>query len=192
MTDISTSIMKTPVLTPAEGLNRQTFLALMWALSHPGRIYEFDASQGQLPDNLAAIGNCLLDLETTFYTPDAMLAQRLEQTTARRVPTDDAAYHFYPQVRQQDLQSIERAPVGDMLYPDRSATLILGCSLGQGAEIRLSGPGIEDQETLRVHYLPADLWALRKQTLRYPIGWDIFLVDKNRVVGLPRTTQIEH
>lgn len=180
-----------PTLSEAEARNRQTFLALMWSLSHPGRIHEFDASQKHLPDNLAAIGDCLLDLETTFFTPDPLLARRLEQTTARPAPAEEAAYHFYPQVRGQDLDAIKRAPVGDMLYPDRAATLILGCSLAQGMELMLSGPGIKTQKSIRVHYLPTDLWALRKQTLRYPIGWDMFLVDKNRVMGIPRTTLIE-
>lgn len=182
--------MTTPTLSRAEGVNRQTFLALMWALSHPGRTYEFDAAVAQPPENLAAIGDCLLDLETTFFTPDAALGQRLEQTTARRVPADEAAYHFYPQVREQDLQEIERASVGDMLYPDRSATLVLGCTLGQGVEMTLSGPGIQQQATIQVGSVPHALWTLRAQTLRYPIGWDIFLVDKNQVVGLPRTTEL--
>jgi len=36
-----------------------------------------------------------------------------------------------------------------------------------------------------------DCWTLREQICRFPLGWDTLLVAADRVLGLPRTTQIE-
>jgi len=44
---------------------------------------------------------------------------------------------------------------------------------------------------IRLASIPDPFWALRAQICRYPLGWDVLLVAGDRVVGLPRTTQIE-
>jgi alpha-D-ribose 1-methylphosphonate 5-triphosphate synthase subunit PhnH len=44
---------------------------------------------------------------------------------------------------------------------------------------------------LWVDSIPETFWALREQTCRYPLGWDVLLVSNDRVAGLPRTTRIE-
>lgn len=180
-----------PILTQTEARNRDTFLALMWALSHPGRVYTLGADPVQPPANLLAIGETLLDLETTFFSPDADLSAALARTTARPDTADSAMYHFYPHVRQLDLMNIEQAPVGDMLYPDRAATLIMGCTLGAGATLTLRGPGILDQQSVRVDGVPDAFWSLRDNARHYPLGWDLFLVSGAQVVGIPRTTEVE-
>lgn len=63
--------------------------------------------------------------------------------------------------------------------------------------LMLRGPGIApagripSAATLQIAGLPLDLWRLRAERGPYPLGWDLFLVDGERVVGLPRTTQVE-
>ncbi len=44
--------------------------------------------------------------------------------------------------RLHQLRRLARAPVGTYQYPDESATLVVGCALGAGRELRLSGPGV--------------------------------------------------
>ncbi|MEX1019187.1 MAG: phosphonate C-P lyase system protein PhnH [Litorilinea sp.] len=183
---------------------RATFTALMWSLSYPGTVYALPA----LPMNQAAthqdaclsIGRALLDLETSYYTPDAALAAQLAATTARTLPPTTADYHFYPACDSSPwakvLADMGAAKVGDMLYPDQSATLVVGCRLGQGTRLRLQGPGIARATLLAVDGLPPEFWQLRAESIHYPLGWDLFLVDGqhidgSRVVGLPRTTMIE-
>lgn len=174
-----------PFYSPAEALARETFLALMWALSYPGRAQALPAVAS---DPFVAIAETLLDLETSYYTPDAALAAALARTGARALPADAAAYHFYPALPALEL--LKAASVGTMLYPDTAAALVIGCQFDAGVSARLSGPGIQGSAALRVD-LPAAFFELRAACMRYPLGWDVFLVDGARVIGLPRTTMIE-
>src|SRR5258708_4807298 len=114
--------MTFPLYTAAEAQSRETFLALMWALSYPGRVY-------QLPDGVQAfqlIAETLLDLETSYFTPDETLQPILATTGAHARQAGDAAYHFYQQITETTLSHVRQASVGTMLYPDTAATLVMG------------------------------------------------------------------
>lgn len=193
--------MSHPVYTPQEALTRESFLALMWALSHPGHKQKLPSSELiEQPGIFGAclkIGATLLDLETSYFTPDDALAEQLKRTTARALPAERAAYHFYPMLTGDGLTFVELAGVGTAQYPDQAATLIIGCTFEGDAlaNFTLSGPGINGQtgqNRLRVGGLPDAFWALRRLAARFPLGWDVFLVDAaGQVVGLPRSTRIE-
>ena len=45
----------------------------------------------------------------------------------------------------------------------------------------------------RLAILPAVflVWGLQGLVARYPLGWDVFFVGGDQVVGLPRTTVLE-
>jgi alpha-D-ribose 1-methylphosphonate 5-triphosphate synthase subunit PhnH len=179
--------MNVPVYTAEEARSRETFLALMWALSYPGRIY----AMPQATDSaLAQIGVALLDLETTFFSTDAALTELLARTGARALPPEDADYHFYPTCNEAALEGIARARKGTMLRPDESATLIIGCAFASGSTYRWQGPGIQTAAEVRLGGVPARFWSLRTRAIRYPLGWDVYFVDGSRVMGLPRTTII--
>jgi alpha-D-ribose 1-methylphosphonate 5-triphosphate synthase subunit PhnH len=190
-----------PLYTAEEAESRETFLALMWALSYPGRICNMPRRDGAplIADEVASfaqIGHALLDLETTFFTPDAGLAAQLKHTAARAYPVEQAAYHFYPAVTPGDLTTIEQASVGTALFPDQSATLFLGCAPGSlsekdgGTHLSLTGPGIKSQQDVHFAGIGVELWALRQRAI-CPLGWDIFIVDPvGKLIGLPRTTKI--
>ena len=175
--------MQVPDYTPEEALTRQTFLAMMWALSHPGRIQTLEAAAP-----FVAIATTLLDLETSYFTPDEALKAELARTGARALEPERAAYHFYPELTAWD--SLEKASPGTMLYPDTAATLVIGCKLGAGNTFTLSGPGIQTTQPAQIQ-VDERLWTLRQRVSRYPLGWDIFFVDGNQLLGLPRTTQIK-
>lgn len=175
-----------PLYTPAERQSRETFLALMWCLSYPGRLKSLPQSR----DAFQLIASTLLDLETSFYTPDDKLHTQLAATGARALAPDRAAYHFYPTVIS--LHTIEAASLGTMQYPDEAATLIIGGTLTRGTRFRLSGPGINGDALVTIDDIHADLWDLRRRVIQYPLGWDIFIVDLSanvpQVLGLPRST----
>jgi alpha-D-ribose 1-methylphosphonate 5-triphosphate synthase subunit PhnH len=188
--------MTAPIYTTEEARGRETFLALMWALSYPGRVYTLptgtDAIYGVHSSiGIAQIGGALLDLETTFYTPNAALADELPRTGARALPAVDAAYHFYPTLDDAALDSIAEASTGTMLRPDESATLIIGCAFASGSTFRWTGPGINGVQDVRLGGIPTRFWSLRTQAIRYPMGWDVYFVNGRDVIGLPRTTRIE-
>jgi alpha-D-ribose 1-methylphosphonate 5-triphosphate synthase subunit PhnH len=176
-----------PVYTPEEAHTRQTFLALMWAFSYPGRVHDLP-----IGDAFTAIADTLLDLETSYYTPNGDLALALSRTGARALPPDRAAYHFYPTLDYAMLPTVKSASIGTLMYPDQSATLIIGCRLGVGQTFLLEGPGIPKgtQQAIQVEGIPAEFWQLRSAANRYPRGWDIYLVSDAQIIGLPRTTQL--
>lgn len=181
--------MNHPPYTAEEARNRETFLALMNALSTPGRVYALPAS-AQPVGALMAIAHALLDLETSYHTPDPDLQAALARTGARALPPEQAAYHFYRALTPPALDSIALASAGTMLYPDTAATLMIAAPLAGGAPHRLTGAGVNGALTVAPD-LPAAFWALRDQRRRYPLGWDAFIVEGLQVIGLPRTTHAQ-
>ncbi len=180
--------MAVPAYTPSEAQARETFLALMWSLSYPGRIYTLPANgHGLLP----FIGMTLLDLESSYFTPDAGLAQTLAQTGARTQPAAKAAYHFYPAFTSLHLGALSQSSSGTLLYPDESATVVIGCQIGNGVTYILSGPGIVGQRTICLGGIPAEFWSLRAAACRYPLGWDVYFVDGQQIIGLPRSVTVK-
>jgi alpha-D-ribose 1-methylphosphonate 5-triphosphate synthase subunit PhnH len=180
--------MVTPTPTPADLHAHATFMALMWALSYPGRPQHLPSLPAS-PVALLTIGEALIDLETSFFTPDTELERALLRTGARRRAADLAMYQFFPQLEPADLDLVRQAPIGSLRDPDQAATLIIGCQFGQGETFELQGPGIQHSTILQVAGLPSRFWQIRAQQ-RYPLGWDVLLVDRTAVIGLPRTTRV--
>jgi alpha-D-ribose 1-methylphosphonate 5-triphosphate synthase subunit PhnH len=133
----------------------------------------------------------LLDLETSYYTNHAALARMLAQSGARPQAPHLAHYQFYPELTDAALRELSTAPIGTYADPDTSTTLVLGCAVGVGQRLRLSGPGIAAPSLLALSGLPPALWDLRAAACRYPLGWDIFFVAGDQLVGLPRSTHVE-
>lgn len=176
-----------------EARTQRVFRALMWALAYPGCIQPL---AGEGLQTFLAIGQTLIDLETSYYTNHAELNAHLARLGARFKPPEVACYQFYPQFDAKSLQILRNAPTGTYLSPDESATLILGAELGVtgsgvGYLLHLSGPGIPKQVELAINGIPVEFWKLRQAKNIYPMGWDIFLVGSEGIVGLPRTTQVE-
>lgn len=171
-----------------EARTQQTFTALMWAFSYPGRAQNLSGDGLQ---SWMAIGETLIDLETSYYTSHTELNTLLSRLGARAQTPARALYQFYPQLEASSLAALQNAPSGNYLSPDEAATLVIGVEFGAGQVLRLRGPGIKQEVEIRVKGLPSAFWQLRVKRNKYPMGWDIFLVGQGYVVGLPRTTQIE-
>jgi alpha-D-ribose 1-methylphosphonate 5-triphosphate synthase subunit PhnH len=179
--------MTHPIYTLEEAQHQQVFQALLQALSYPGRPQALPASS----DPFAAIGATLIDLETTFYTADQTLAAALLYSGARPAAADAAAYQFFPALHQADLEQLAVAPLGTYTYPDTGATLVIGCRFDGNTLLSFSGPGVSGTRELRIGGVPAAFWELRRTLIRYPLGWDVFLVAGQTVVGLPRSCRVE-
>lgn len=179
--------MVATLYTSFEALTHDTFTALMNALSFPGRVFTLPTTTTE--ESFRAIADTLLDIETSYYTSDATLTEYLIRSSAHVQPIEDAAYVFVPTDLTLDL--LGRVSVGTMLNPEEATTLILGCQLGAGQATVWHGPGIPSTITIEVGGLPTQFWETRQQAIHYPMGWDAFLVDGNRVIGLPRTTIVE-
>ncbi len=179
-----TSELNVPLRSKEEALSHEVFNALMWALSYPGE------TQKTAFANLEAIGLSLLDLETSFYTPDEALKKTLSKTGSKVKPLDQADYLFFSHITEVDLDELKSAKRGSSVYPDNAATIIIHCQFTQGSKLLLSGPGIEHFNTITVSGIPEVFWQTRKQTRAYPLGWDVFLCDGQNIIGVPRTTEV--
>lgn len=176
--------MATPVQTPFEACTQEVFTALLWALSRPGEVQTIPAGD----DAFALIGETLLDLETSFYTPDETLKARLVLTGAPHVSAAEAEYLFCPVWDDHAREVVKQARRGDALYPDRAATLIVPAGF-MGEAQPWHGPGIDGERKVTVT-LPEGFETLRDKAMNYPLGWDALLVGPSGVIGLPRTTTI--
>jgi alpha-D-ribose 1-methylphosphonate 5-triphosphate synthase subunit PhnH len=173
--------------TTEEAQHQATFRALLQALSYPGRHHMLPPAA----DPFALIGATLIDLETTFYTPDPRLAAVLALSGARSAAPPVAAYQFFPALHEADLEWIAVAPIGSYTYPDTGATLVIGCRFTGATSLRLTGPGVLGACELRIGGVPEAFWALRREQVRYPLGWDVLLVAEQAVVGVPRSCAVE-
>ena len=172
-----------PIPSEAESRSNQAFDALLTALSRPGLIQRLHQA-GE-----ASIIEALLDRECRVFCADPLLMPMVLATGAivADLPASD---HVFAGALQ-DLDVVNGLDLGSDLYPDDGATLVVRAVLGQGPKLRLIGPGIETTAEVTVAGLPEGFWDLRRQLIRYPMGFDLFLVDGDRVLGVPRSTQLE-
>ena len=182
-----------PTQTLPERRTHATFNALLWALAHPGRMQTLHPEPEQTA--FAAIAEALLDLETTAFTTDGALEPILRRLGARPAPLDRAEYVFVPSHKNDgaldDLSVLRDLGRGSLLAPDTAATLIMGARFdAAGPRVRFTGPGVDGALEVGTD-LPLAFWSLRAEAVAFPIGWDAFLVDGHRVIGVPRSTRAE-
>lgn len=172
-----------PVPSAAEARDNATFEALMWALSRPGLPRDLpEAGEG-------AIIDALLDRECRAHAADPALLPALTRAGAEIAPLEAADHVFLGQLTDAGLlAAIAR---GSDLYPDGGATVVLRARIGSGPALRLTGPGVNGALTIQLGDLPGGFWPARAAAIRYPMGWDLFIIDGARVIGLPRSTRIE-
>ncbi|MEL7013193.1 MAG: phosphonate C-P lyase system protein PhnH [Pseudomonadota bacterium] len=176
-------MLAAPVPSPVETCDNQAFDALLWALSRPG-----------LPKALPEAGEApiiaaLLDRECRVYSADPLLMPDILRTGAEIADVDQADHVFLG--APQTSETLQHVAIGSDLYPDDGATVILRVSLNTGPTLRLSGPGIDGHLTIQIDGLPDGFWDVRAVRIRYPMGFDLFLVDGASVIGLPRSTKVE-
>lgn len=172
-----------PIPSEFERRTNATYEALMWGLSRPG-----------LPRRLPAAGQegiieTLIDRECAVYTDDTTLAAALSRAGADLVTQEDADHLFLTQA--PELKALSHLRQGSDLYPDDGATLVICVSLGHGEKLRLSGPGVDGTVDILVSGLPKGFWDARLKAMRYPMGFELFLLDKDQVIGIPRSTSVE-
>lgn len=145
-----------------------------------------DAAKMSPASPLAAIALALVDLEVSSFTDDPALAPILARTGSRGVSMAAADYLF---LTADPLPAARAAKTGSGLHPETAATLIVAAATGGGARLRISGPGIDGAREIAPAINP-ELWAIRARAA-YPLGFDLFIVEGDRVIGLPRSVTVE-
>lgn len=176
-------MLQTPVPSTEEVRANTAFDALLWALSRPGL-------SRMLPEHgEGAIISALLDRECRVHSADPLLIPDIMRTGAEVADIDVADHVFMGSSARSEL--LDHVAIGSDLYPDDGATIIARCRIGTGSAIRLTGPGVKGTLTLQIDGLPNGFWATRAARLRYPTGFDLFLVDGATVMGIPRSTTVK-
>ena len=172
-----------PVRSEAEARANATYDALLWALSRPGKRRHLPAAD-ETP-----IIEALIDRECRVFVGDPVLMPVVLRNGAAIAPVAEADHVFAGSLA--DLETLHGLCVGSDLYPDDGATLIVRVRFGTGLRLELSGPGVDGVTTVSIAALPEGFWAWRAAQIRYPIGFDMVLVDGDQIIGLPRSTKVE-
>lgn len=180
--------------------SQRAFRTALDALSRPGRIVTMpdllpDGAPKPLMPATAALALALFDYETPVWLDEAAdtpaVRDWLRFHCGCPLVSDKAQARFA--LLAGKAEALAGFDTGTDAYPDRSATLIRQVeSLSDGPAYRLSGPGIAQEETLKINALHADFdsdW--QKNAKLFPRGLDLFLVAGNQLAGLPRTTRID-
>lgn len=171
---------------------QRVFRCLLEAVSSPGRLFAVPPCD-EAPEE--ALLRTLLDHETTFRVigGDAEIGERLERTTgARTARLSEADFALVHEPRGV-LSAMKR---GTLERPELGATAVYvveHLSNSGSLSLGLSGPGVRGERTLGIEGLPeAEVEALRASRADYPLGVDVYLVDRaGRLAGLPRSTRME-
>jgi len=160
------------------------FRQLLSAFSFPGRIETLTEGDA-LTQTLAT----LVDREATLADPQNLLNDLTRQRLQARMTGPERAQFI---VADGSLPPVFEPSLGTLESPELGATILLQVAkLGEGAAWQLTGPGIAASQSLAIAGLdPAWIERRRAWNEGFPLGVDLVLIDRGRVLALPRTTRI--
>jgi alpha-D-ribose 1-methylphosphonate 5-triphosphate synthase subunit PhnH len=184
-------------------ITQHCFKTLLLALSRPGTIHPLNQplesafSHLSLPSSLSAVAHTILDEQVTLApcSPDgeAWVEELASSTGTRRAPLAEADYVLGKSV--PTLSKIRLIKQGTLLAPEDGATLLLWCDQeisGSAGTVRIAGPGIESSLLFRASGTLIRLFKKRMTVpFEYPMGFDIFVISAEGILGLPRTSTLE-
>ncbi|EAW34167.1 phosphonate C-P lyase system protein PhnH [Lyngbya sp. PCC 8106] len=174
-----------------------TFRTLLNALSYPGTSQEICIQLTPPPGlTLACAAACLslLDLDTTIwlsseFEPD--VKAWLKFHTGCHFTTHPQAANFAIIQNLSDRLSLGNFNWGTAEKPELSTTLLIQIeSLATCEPIRLNGPGISEEQVIKLPLDSSFREEWKKNHQSYPLGIDVFLFGENTIIGLPRTTNL--
>lgn len=131
----------------------------------------------------------LIDRECRVFAEADAVKTAAERGGAELVDVPMADHVFVEKLT--DFSLLDRLSLGSDLYPDTGATLIAAAQIGTGPALRLSGPGVDGSLSIFIGGVPSPFWTRCRDVMRYPMGFELFLIDGNNVVGFPRSTSVE-
>lgn len=176
------------------------FRRLLQVSSRPGNV----VSLADLirPDQLIKTLNPLIelitltlcDVETSFcFSSNQTAAHQLAQLSASHLVSPEQADLIVILLGDDPLPLIETAKTGDLISPDRSASLLIEVEkLSADQDYALSGPGIKDITHMGITGLDrAWVQAFTDKNSEFPCGIDLFLIDQYaNLSAIMRTTKV--
>ena len=140
----------------------------------------------------------LLDREVTFNViskDSEKISSIVSEMTYARIDTiEEADYVFITEdaCNEKLHEVLRRVKIGDLSNPNQSSTIIAEFNeISEIGDIELTGPGIEESNSVYISGNRQWINGRRKINCEYPLGIDcIFLDRNNNVLCIPRTTNI--
>jgi alpha-D-ribose 1-methylphosphonate 5-triphosphate synthase subunit PhnH len=173
------------------------FRALLMAFSRPGipqTLDDLPATPQPLHPATGAALLTLIDFETALWlqSPTEQLTSWLRFHCSVPLVTAPADALFAVIDCPQEMPPLSAFSQGLPEYPDRSATVIVQVTGFAPDGLRLTGPGIANEQHVGIDGLPNGFWrAWQDNQARAPLGVDVLFVAGNVVLGLPRSTCAE-
>jgi alpha-D-ribose 1-methylphosphonate 5-triphosphate synthase subunit PhnH len=177
------------------------FRQLLEAMSHPGVIVGIEMtaeSPCKMSEAMSALALTLFDADTPVWL-DAVLAERESIADYLRFHCGcpivqsplEAAFALVGSV--ECLPRLERFAMGDVQYPERSATVLMEMpQLTGGPVVALTGPGIAQTRNFDPVGLPNWFWrAWAVNHGAFPLGVDAIFTCGAEFCALPRSTRAE-
>ncbi|WP_249595083.1 phosphonate C-P lyase system protein PhnH [Peribacillus frigoritolerans] len=177
---------------------------LVTATSRPGTLVVLDREARTLDVQMECLSSTIL-LARTVLDPEVSfkVISKAEEEVSRMInqltyskpvdlPEADFIFILHDASEEQMKEALDKAKVGNLLNPHESAMIILEVpDVTKGDSMILSGPGIQDESFLSLPNVSAWLAARNEKNMEFPLGIDMYFVDqKDRLIALPRTTQI--
>lgn len=179
--------------------SQAVFRKLMEAVARPGRVQDLgdapDAPHG-LDRAAGAAALTLFDFETEVWLDPVLRGGPAEAWIRFHcgcpLTTDPGRAAFAVVADPATAPALAAFNQGDAKYPDRSTTVILQIpSLSGGAQVVLTGPGIQTSERVAPQGLPPDFWdQVETNHGQFQFGVDLLLCAGDLLLGLPRSTRI--
>lgn len=162
------------------------FRQLMTAFSYPGRVVPL---AGGTESALMLVLATLVDSACALADPQ----HALSGDDLRRLGVRSASVEAAEFVLTDGNRLLEVTPrLGSLETPEQGATVVMRVPcFGEGAKLRLTGPGIQHEQVLQVSGIDPGWWKQRAEwNAHFPLGVDLILVSGCEVAVLPRTTQM--
>lgn len=176
------------------------YRTLLDCTGYPGRVGVVGAERGE-DAAWAALLATLCDESTTLADVDNLLEGDLRRMIGAPVASASEAAFVVARGDRGPLAGW-KPRLGTLYRPEFGATLVLvvdrvepagvGAARTDAMRLRLTGPGIETANTMDVSGLmPAWIEARAAWCKSFPLGVDVFIVSREAVVSIPRTSTVQ-
>ena len=178
-------------------MSARAFRAVLAAMSRPGTIQRAEGAAPPAPvaPAMGLVALTLCDRETPLWLSPALAATELPDWLRFHCGAPivaDRAAAMFAFGAAEDLLPADGWPMGDAEYPDRGVTLVAEVPDFSGEALRLTGPGIETEQTLPLGPACGSVRALTAMNRAlFPLGLDLILCAGTRLAAIPRTTRLQ-
>ena len=189
-----------PAFAPTTLESQSVFRVVLDAMSRPGSVGTISSdpvAPAPLDAATAAVALCLFDHDTRVWLGDGIACMDvydfLKLHCSCPLIKSGLQADFGLLLARDGVPGLAQFRCGTDAFPETSTTLVIQVpNIDGGTPIRLVGPGIETEATLRVSGVPDYFWQERRnQQAVFPLGVDLIFTSGDRLVALPRSTRIE-